>query len=363
MTCIDDNQETRKMASDQREQLSPHICGSKVILFLGAGASAPLGLRLMDSFMDLLEDTMKDAQALTRVMVNMYAGPGRGRDLEMLFETIEEYDSKAQWCRGERNWRGIVATAQFRDLTGDVSQIRKRASDLVITHYARVDRGAVARLYGGFLRAVTEANSPPHLPIFTTNYDTAIEDFVDASEGMFRLVDGFPTGSRRSWEPDTMLHSYVPDPSGRNTLLLFKLHGSSTWRLHKNTREVTKESTAEPVTDASLYENALVWPAQTKSIPKGPYTINYRYLRGCLAQATICVVVGFSFRDEVIRRYFAESVATNKSLRLVIIDPRAEKLIADPLHLEGHSRVKGIVRKFAPDQVTAILNELNIPGI
>ncbi len=46
------------MSAPTKDGLSPDICGSKVILFLGAGASAPLGLRLMDSFMDLLVKQM-----------------------------------------------------------------------------------------------------------------------------------------------------------------------------------------------------------------------------------------------------------------------------------------------------------------
>jgi len=57
------------MSNRRGDELSQDICGSRVILFLGAGASASLGLKLMDSFMDLLMQQM--GEALQRVMQEM----------------------------------------------------------------------------------------------------------------------------------------------------------------------------------------------------------------------------------------------------------------------------------------------------
>jgi hypothetical protein len=349
----------KEMAAHGVEQLCPDICNSQVILFVGAGASAPLGMKLMGPFMDLMEADM--GSALLDVMRQMFQVPDAYRDLEILFETIEEYEEVASWCGRRPAWARVVKTQQFSEFMGDVKQIRKRAEDLLVAHYARVDHNSVVRHYRDFLLLLLESNSPCHLPIFTTNYDTAIEDFVDAAAHGFRLVDGFSTGSRRNWSPDTTFHTYraPATDTGSKTVLLFKLHGSSTWRLHRRTGEFTKESTAEPVADKSTYENALVWPGLTKEIEKGPYETNYAYLEACLGCATLCVLIGFSFRDEVIRGFFKSALHANEALRMAIIDPAAEAIIRDRLETDDLSRVRPIVAKFGTDQLTQITFELS----
>ena len=338
-----------------QQQLSPDICGSKVVLFLGAGASAALGLKLMGSFMDLLEETMGDI-ALRGVLGKMCAE--RGKDLEVLFETIEKYEMQAEWCRSEPNWRRVADTQEFGSLMGDARQIKKLASDLLVVHYGAVDRGAAAPLYLDFLALLVHSNTPRHLPIFTTNYDIVIEDFVDGARGLFHLVDGFTTGSRRTWSPDTTFGIYRAEPSGENALLLFKLHGSCAWRLDRQTNLYTKESSSEPVSQGSRYENALVWPALTKTVREGPYETNYAYLRGCLQVAELCVVIGFSFRDEVIKSYFVHAMAANPSLQLAVIDPRAAPLGKNTLGLPGDSRFHPIVSKFGTEHLPTIGFEL-----
>jgi len=122
---------------------------------------------------------------------------------------------------------------------------------------------------------------------------------------------------------------------------------------------VTKECISEPVSGDSPYENALVWPARTKHIKKEPYETNYRYLRECLNQAELCVVIGFSFRHEVIREYFTKSVAANPSLRLAIVDPMAEAITENPLQLKGNTRVRATTSKFGKEELTAITFELS----
>lgn len=350
------------MATEKNEQLSPDICGSKLILFLGAGASASVDLDLMNSFMDRLEKNIP--AELRSVLQHMYEAPDGSKDLEIVFDRIEKYHDLANYLQSDKNWTPRFNRQEIIGLIEQVGQIRKDAGDLVIRHYAAVDPEPVVSLYYDFLLLLLESNTPHHLPIFTTNYDGVIEGFADAKSEEFGLVDGFTTGSWREWSPDTTFHEYVAEGAPKRTLILFKLHGSSTWRLHKETNRVTKECISEPVSGDSPYENALVWPARTKQIKKGPYETNYRYLRECLNQAELCVVIGFSFRDEVIRGYFRRSVAANPALRLAIVDPRAEAIIENPLRLKGNTRVTAITSKFGKEELTAItlqLSKINFP--
>ena len=57
------------------KELSSDICNSDIILLTGAGASAPLGLRLMTSFMDLLENKVgKKSAHLVNFLKLLYEG-------------------------------------------------------------------------------------------------------------------------------------------------------------------------------------------------------------------------------------------------------------------------------------------------
>jgi hypothetical protein len=345
------------MAAGDGAQLSGDICGSRLLLFLGAGASVTLGLRLMGPFMELLEQDM--GSALLEFMGEMFKVPGAHRDLEILFETIEKYESTASWCAGQPAWKHAISTQQFSDFLGNVKQIKRHASDLVVSHYSQVDPSSALRLYKDFLLLLLESNSPRHLPVFTTNYDTAIEDFVDAAGDEFQLLDGFSSGSRREWSPE-ILHKYRAKSANaqRYRILLFKLHGSSTWRVNARTRKYTKESTAEPAGEGSGYENALVWPGLTKTIKKGPYETHYAYLEKCLRHAQLCVVVGFSFRDERVLAHFMGGLEANQALRIAVIDPNAEAVAQDRLGAKDFTRVRPIARVFDSGQLAPITSEL-----
>lgn len=359
----------------KKHAVSPDICGSKVILFLGAGASAPLGLKLMGSFMDLLESDLPDV--LVPVLKNIYKGPGGGKDLELVFEATERYGNMQDYCEHEPNWNGAVGSriANIRQLVQSCDDIRNRAEDLVVRHYSRVEADKVVPHYDNFLTLLTRSNPSSFLPVFTTNYDTAIEDFVDNATANFRIVDGFEGGMRRYWAPASTYHAYRAERAAQPVIVLFKLHGSSTWYRHKPTGRITNVgSMSLRLRDDPEYENVLVWPARTKRIEEGPHQVDYQYLKECLSRTHLCIVIGFSFRDEVIRRYFEEALISNRDLTLVIVDPEADKIISSSLSLppgayrkgKQSKRAKskppgvyGVPSKYGPTELSAIVSALS----
>lgn len=259
-------------------------------------------------------------------------------------------------------------------MTGAAEKIRRLAAKVMLQEYSNVAVAEVRRLYDDFLVLFAESNIEHHVPVFTTNYDLAIERLADVSLTGFDLVDGFTHDTMRQWDP-SIFYRYRATAKDEPTILLFKLHGSCSWRVKKDTEVVTKESTAELVTADSTYDNALMWPAQTKSIMKGPYETNYNYLEQCLMQAEACLVVGFSFRDEVIKRYFAKALDLNEKLKVALVDPHAEALAQDLLEgkptktIPGREQtiavrrpdgrlVHGIRTRFEPDKLPGIVRAL-----
>jgi hypothetical protein len=348
------------MSNRRGDELSQDICSSKVILFLGAGASAALGLDLMDSFMDRLEYSIPEHKA---VLQQMYSARGGKRDLEILFERLEDYRTVEDYCQNDPNWKHAVSPDKVTTLMGVVEAIRTRTESLVVSHYAEVDPAQAVGHYSFLFTGLLDANVPRHLPVFTTNYDTAVETYIDR-EGS-ELIDGFRAGQVHRWSPDQEFHRYQHSVRGtaRRTVLLFKLHGSSSWYRRRGTDTVIKAGgMATRMSADPNFENALVWPRQTKHVPQGPYEVNYRYLRECLGLAKWCMVIGFSFRDEEIRRYFTSAFAANPELRLVIVDPHAEEVIGETLQLKDGKRVNAITSGYSLEELPAIGAELTRLG-
>lgn len=349
------------MSDRTGDELSPDVCSSKMILFLGAGASAALGLDLMGSFMDRLERGIPEHKG---VLQQMYSARGGKRDLEFLFERLEDYRTVEDYCQNDPNWQLAASPDKVTTLMRIVEVIRSRTQSLVVSHYAGVNPVKTVGHYNFLFTGLLEANVPRHLPVFTTNYDTAVETYVDRQD--WQLIDGFRAGQVHEWSPDQEFHGYQYSVRGtaRRTILLFKLHGSSSWYRRRDTDEVIKAGGLSTcMSEDPNFENALVWPRQTKHVPQGPYEVNYRYLRECLGLAKWCVVIGFSFRDEQIKRYFTSALMANPELRLVLIDPRAEAVIGETLELTDRKRVNSIASEFSHKELSAISAELTRLGL
>jgi hypothetical protein len=347
------------MPTPARDALSPDICGSKVILFLGAGASASLGLPVMGPFMDLLEQEIGDA-GLMITLTNMYSGDPSSKDLEVIFERMGEYQSLAQHLKNDRNLQPLFHQGDLDKLMNRVARLRRLTERLILSTYASVDADKVVSLYNMFVHFLAFLEGTHRIVVFTTNYDTAMEDLVDAVTEEFELVDGFTPGSTRVWKPEIVFDLYQANALTHKTdLLLFKLHGSSSWYHRKSTDQIVKQGGMfVRLSGNPDYENTVVWPAQTKGVPSGPYETNYAYLQHCLNQAQLCVVVGFSFRDEEIRRHFTRAIAENHTLRLAVVDPDAETIMQKKLGIREGKRFKPFPSLFDEERVEGLLTAL-----
>ncbi len=156
--------------------LSRDICNSDIVLLTGAGASAPLGLRLMTSFMDLLEEEVRDrSPKLMALLRGIYTdkhskNEGARRDLELLLERLEEYDKFNELVQKDVNlqqrFQGIGVYQEFASLANELDKLTR---DLIFKHYSEIDNKEVSRLYTDFLNILVNNNGGRFLPIFTTN--------------------------------------------------------------------------------------------------------------------------------------------------------------------------------------------------
>jgi hypothetical protein len=149
-----------------------------------------------------------------------------------------------------------------------------------------------------------------------------------------RLVDGFIHDEQTQeyvWSRDAF-DRFVGSPE--NSLVLFKLHGSTNW-VQDQGRIVRSPASVYDVSDPD-YQNVMIYPATNKVATKEPFFTAYDYLERCLDATTFCLVVGYSFRDYDTLMRFKSASLSNKRIRIAVLDPYAKK-ICDFLGLNGIS--------------------------
>jgi len=191
--------------------------------------------------------------------------------------------------------------------------------------YSDVEPERARRLYLWLLlllKSFSETWCP--LPVFTTNYDWTWERIAEGLKTRFnKLIDGFtarPMGM--IWDP--MLFHRLKG-SRYWQIVLFKLHGSTSWYQQSN-KQIVKITHAE--NDPGELRSAVIYPVREKSVlaTQEPFATPYRYLRACLGGGVrLCVVIGYSFRDPQVNEAFVAGLSENEHLRVLILDPYPDK--------------------------------------
>ncbi len=299
----------------------------------------------MAPFMDMLEETLGGAERA--LLSNIYShypfGDGApGRDLEVVREHLQKYLTFFKLIRSDPNFvqMSLMNPESPYDqsllIEDVVTRIDNNIRDLIFDRYGtQPEASEVAALCGPLLAMVRDLLQQPVLPVFTTNYDPAIETY--ASETGIPLEFGFTMKTARcSWNPDTF-HSYLPPANGPG-LVLFKLHGSVTW--YRDARGFKYVQEAQEGLRGN--ENMVIYPGDTKvGMLSEPYFTCYTYLRHCLRNATHAVVIGYSFRDPILQLLFREARLLNPELRFVVVNgrqpngagERLKEVVGEPLVL------------------------------
>ncbi len=160
------------------------------------------------------------------------------------------------------------------------------------------------------------------LDIFSVNYDTCIEQFC--KEYSLRYTDGFEL----YWHPELFDRDYDVNH--------YKIHGSVMWYLTDRGTYVkipiasTEEDEIELITGETA-KTLMVYPMGGKWEYAEPLLELIRRLHEGLENAEVCIVIGYSFRDEYIRRIFFEAAQKNKDLTIFLISPDAGKIYDENL--------------------------------
>lgn len=362
------------------------IVGTPITVFLGAGASRPLGKRLMGEFIDYLRT--KQEFATNQLFQAIVA---KESDLEFLFEELDEWIGKRYFAEADLitpkgieyppvmtpnapamslshvRGRSIAAfRGDLRELINQAGELRSQLRREVFFAYRDIeDRRSVAGLFKpvfDFVSAKTGLTYP--LVIFTTNYDPSVETFKEFAGAQYALRDGFVHDENSSayvWDR-TCFDEFKLSLNMRD-IVLFKIHGSTNWT--KTDIGIVKSPARVYVNDDSAHENVLIYPARRKVAIEEPFFTGYDYFQKCMEKCRFCVVIGYSFRDYDALTKLMSAARSNERLKVVVLDPRARDICEQ---LKGRGvRAVGIPENFTAgagvaDYLAGLGGEIGVLG-
>jgi hypothetical protein len=291
---------------------SPAEAPPRLVLLLGAGASAEAGVPTTVHFVDEFLKAHSEDAALED-MVSKMRKNDPGTDVEALLRVLNVLSQRETMPESLflEPVKGLASTqqlARWRDLL-----------ELFIRQRCFVPSSKVSYLEP--LRQLV-ANYQGPLDVFTVNYDTSIEVFCLTRD--IRFSNGF----RGSWQPEI----FKEEEAG---LRLYKIHGSVTW-WSTDQGIIVEIPVKIENPETQLYYGAKartlnIYPYEaTKGVPS-PAVDLLPLLREKLLSADLLVSVGYSFRDAEIRTIVLDALRVNKGLALVLIGPSAYPIFEEKL--------------------------------
>jgi hypothetical protein len=73
-------------------------------------------------------------------------------------------------------------------------------------------------------------------------------------------------------------------------------------------------------------EQMMIYPMGEKYATRRPFYEALGQLRTALTQETLCIAIGYSFRDIAINNAFLDAIQVNSRLRILLISPSADRI-------------------------------------
>jgi hypothetical protein len=303
-------------------ELSQHIVSAPVVILTGAGASVHLGKPTTAEFVGRVyaELALERGHEEERIWVNVLRScrerwASDAVDVEMILEQLSGQVKALDRLGADYNLReGALSASRVYDY---YKGLERRILALVVEEYCDVRATKAKGLYQPLFTGLAAQLSLRTLPVFTLNYDVAVERAT--SQLNVRLVDGVrravPADNRWSARE---FHGYAPRDD--LAVVLFKLHGSTTWAWDRDDSLV--ELPFGTGKDPGKLRHAVLYPYLTqKDLEKEPFKTGYAYLEACLARAEWLVIIGTSLRDQRLVEILQGAVVTNPSLAVALVDP------------------------------------------
>ena len=313
--------------------MKPRFQASPVVLFIGAGASRPLGMPTMAEFPRDFADILSGSERhLWNTIVDFSADfngvPLDSVNIEHVLtcihkcqrseQTVAQLDKKI--CESPE---AELIYAKFQSLEQALNRMTTKVLDGICAKYGEPEKPSrVVECYSPLFDILAQHQISTN--IFTTNYDLTFEVLAHEKRNDFELVDGFPTCGSRN-----INYNFVPNyPKGRHALVLWKMHGSTSWKGNLPKGPVRKDHSS--VYGEGDSETIILPPTQDgiarRKLSVRPFTQMYGGLKSLFIRigvVKVLLVVGYGFGDQEIVDVISEGFQAERTAKLIVVDPNA----------------------------------------
>ena len=289
---------------------------SKIVFFFGAGASVAAGVpdtySFVTKYLESFDKTTQKKKTIEKIIEILERWKDQKIDIELLLETLTKLDNKEEDPLQQFYLHGEYILDAYEDKNPLINDLKDFIKSKAIVSEAQ---------YLQPLLPLVEEFHP--LDIISVNYDTLIEHFC--STNRLDYQDGFDD----HWNPKTFEKDNID-------IRLYKIHGSVLWYQTDRGDYVkllvkSEESHVQLMTGEKA-ENLMLYPMQKFDYAEPFLELSVIIKR--LIESEKCeflVVVGYSFRDEHIKRILWDAVRKNRDLRVILIDPKAYQIYSKNL--------------------------------
>ncbi len=171
----------------------------------------------------------------------------------------------------------------------------------------------ITELYEPFFNQISSIN--PTIDIFTTNYDSVIEEFVYQQPTGYHYSDGFPSEKTSEFSLEKLTQSIS---NGNNTVLnVYRLHGGLDWYKGNNINGDCIYKNFD-LDDRPIEQKVVIPPILGKNVKDHPLLKPiYDVFAQKFLEYDLCIVIGFSFRDKDIAEIISNRIKENKKTLLI----------------------------------------------
>ena len=337
----------------------------KVSLFLGAGASAMFGKPTTAEFLQLLPEKLNGN---ANTFYNHLADNIQFKDIEDVLQALKEVRLFVNTGVGRLAFTDTPVLGNHNVQSGFLqlsAELESRIESIIKLYYGwKHDHDqklldVYCQIFQD-LRARTGA-----LTVFTTNYDTAIETYCRMSK--CTCVDGFDEEfGIRKWTGN------FDAQNADNHVCLYKLHGSLEWKLHKEYGVIMGPELGN---GPNIEKDVMIMPTRSPKDEEkeAPFSEIFGLMKKEFRRQDVCIVVGYSFRDESINDVFREFIRYDKTI--IVVSPTVAEDVPNNLlkqecesasgslgelyisPKEGLGRVIGFVAKFEPGNAAEVISK------
>ncbi len=293
----------------------------KVVIFTGAGISAPLGLPTTDKFNININNSFMN-------MLKSYLNAKKGinkDDIEIILSTIDEFlnfDFVKLLCYtlSSRIVSNSPTNNDYKNYVKEANSTLTILKKNIYSQLSNFKENEALMLYKTLFSSIVEKYKTSQISYITTNYDLTLDKTLEKYYKEFSFIDDLENIFEDYFEKPKLGSSYFKYKKLDTSKPYFeyvKLHGSLDW--HKDDNTCIKSGTATtPDNPESMY---IIYPGE-KLIPEDdPFASLHHITFQRMLEADVIIVIGFAFRDKTINYIFSNVLQNNKKAEIHVVNP------------------------------------------